>query len=74
MIAGYIRNGQIEDARTLFDEMPKRDVVSWTTMIAGYAKNGRVEYAQHFFDKMPLRDQFFMEFYNWRTWSAWEQQ
>ncbi|KAL6964596.1 putative pentatricopeptide repeat-containing protein [Sarracenia purpurea var. burkii] len=29
--------GLLKEARTLFDEMRDRDVVTWTTMIAGYA-------------------------------------
>jgi pentatricopeptide repeat protein len=33
--------GAIRDARTMFDEMPNRDVVAWTAMLSGYASNGR---------------------------------
>ncbi|XP_078430694.1 pentatricopeptide repeat-containing protein At2g29760, chloroplastic-like [Wolffia australiana] len=36
----YMRCGAAEIARCLFDEMPDRDVVSWTTMIHGYSQNG----------------------------------
>ncbi|OIT30327.1 PREDICTED: putative pentatricopeptide repeat-containing protein At1g56570 [Nicotiana attenuata] len=32
----YFERGLIREARTLFDEMPERDVVAWTTMISGY--------------------------------------
>ncbi|XP_010674560.2 putative pentatricopeptide repeat-containing protein At1g56570 [Beta vulgaris subsp. vulgaris] len=36
LIKSYFDKGSIEEARKLFDEMPERDVVAWTTMIAGY--------------------------------------
>ncbi|KAK4852494.1 hypothetical protein QYF36_024644 [Acer negundo] len=36
LIKSYCESGQINEARTLFDEMPERDVVAWTAMIAGY--------------------------------------
>ncbi|KAK6913871.1 Pentatricopeptide repeat [Dillenia turbinata] len=39
LIAGFIRNGMINQARNLFDEMPDRDVFSWGTTIAGHAQN-----------------------------------
>ncbi|XP_061349953.1 pentatricopeptide repeat-containing protein At3g26782, mitochondrial [Gastrolobium bilobum] len=35
----YSKCGHLEDARNLFDEIPKRNVVSWTSMIAGYVQN-----------------------------------
>jgi pentatricopeptide repeat protein len=38
----YSKCGHIQNARKLFDTMPKRDVVSWTAMILGYAQNGDV--------------------------------
>ncbi|XP_065852567.1 putative pentatricopeptide repeat-containing protein At1g56570 [Euphorbia lathyris] len=37
LINSYFQKGLIQEARTLFDEMPERDVVAWTTMIAGFA-------------------------------------
>nr|XP_043626828.1 pentatricopeptide repeat-containing protein At2g03880, mitochondrial [Erigeron canadensis]XP_043626835.1 pentatricopeptide repeat-containing protein At2g03880, mitochondrial [Erigeron canadensis]XP_043626843.1 pentatricopeptide repeat-containing protein At2g03880, mitochondrial [Erigeron canadensis] len=33
----YVKFNMLDDARKLFDEMPERNVVSWTTMIAGFA-------------------------------------
>ena len=35
----YSKCGQLEDARNLFDEIPNRNVVSWTSIIAGYVQN-----------------------------------
>eukprot|EP01018_Ginkgo_biloba_P010349 Gb_07336 [translate_table: standard] len=36
----YAKCGSLADARRVFDQMPKRNVVSWTAMIAAYAKHG----------------------------------
>eukprot|EP01018_Ginkgo_biloba_P001657 Gb_20195 [translate_table: standard] len=49
----YAKCGCIKNARHVFDKMPQRDVVSWTSMIAGYAQNGLVDEALKLFQKMP---------------------
>uniref|UniRef100_A0A6N2M2U0 Pentatricopeptide repeat-containing protein n=1 Tax=Salix viminalis TaxID=40686 RepID=A0A6N2M2U0_SALVM len=40
-------------ARSLFDEMSERNVISWTSMIYGYCNNGDVFSARVLFDAMP---------------------
>ncbi|XP_073145070.1 pentatricopeptide repeat-containing protein At3g26782, mitochondrial [Henckelia pumila] len=35
----YAKCRQLEDARKVFDEIPRRNVVSWTSMINGYVQN-----------------------------------
>ncbi|KAJ8761985.1 hypothetical protein K2173_006587 [Erythroxylum novogranatense] len=36
----YAKCGSMEDAKSVFLEMPVKDIVSWNTMIGGYSKNG----------------------------------
>lgn len=39
LISGFIRNGMLEKARELFNDMPERDVFSWSALISGYTQN-----------------------------------
>lgn len=48
----YCKCGRTEDARRVFDEMPIKNVVTWTSMIDGYGKNGTSDEALKLFDKM----------------------
>eukprot|EP01018_Ginkgo_biloba_P019437 Gb_16587 [translate_table: standard] len=48
----YAKCGSIENARHVFDKMPKRNVVSWTAMIAGYAMHGYGKEALQLFEHM----------------------
>lgn len=48
----YVKCGSLEDARKVFDQMPERDVCSWTTMIAAYARHGPAEEALRLFQLM----------------------
>lgn len=52
LIAGYIKNGMIDQARQLFDEMPERDVFSWSAMISGYTQNEQPNEALELFHEM----------------------
>lgn len=52
MISGYTREGKIERARQLFDQMDQRDLVSWTAMISGYSQVGGFSLALELFGKM----------------------
>eukprot|EP01018_Ginkgo_biloba_P031727 Gb_14403 [translate_table: standard] len=56
LINMYINCGDMENAYHVFNEMPERNVVSWTTMIAGYAQSGLVEEALKLFQQMPERN------------------
>lgn len=48
LIAGLIRNRNIDEARQLFNQMPERDACSWSTMISGYIQNEQPNMALEF--------------------------
>ncbi|KAL6966349.1 hypothetical protein U1Q18_032130 [Sarracenia purpurea var. burkii] len=54
LIDMYGKCGNIVNARRMFDEMPKRDVASWTSMICGYSNAGKIEQSFVLFDRMKL--------------------
>nr|UPT49785.1 pentatricopeptide repeat protein AaPPR1440 [Agave angustifolia] len=61
-IAQHGRDGNLDQAQSIFDHMPFRDVVSWTALLTAYAQNGRLSRARQLFDQMPHR--------NTATWNA----
>lgn len=52
MITMYSMCGELGCARKVFDEIPQRDSVSWTSMISGYGKMGRAQDAVGLFGEM----------------------
>lgn len=57
MITCFIRKGELEKARELFDLFPhKYDVACWNVMIGGYGRKGRALEAKRLFDEMPVRN------------------
>eukprot|EP01018_Ginkgo_biloba_P001220 Gb_33294 [translate_table: standard] len=48
----YAKCGSIDNARSVFDKMHRRDVVSWTTIIEGYAMHGCGKEALKLFQQM----------------------
>lgn len=52
LINMYARCGSIEDSRKVFDEMPDRDLISWTTLISGYGMHGLAKNAESLFTQM----------------------
>ncbi|KAG9148462.1 hypothetical protein Leryth_023231 [Lithospermum erythrorhizon] len=45
----YAKFGDMEKARSVFDEMPEKDIVPWSAMIQGYAANGHPKEALEMF-------------------------
>ena len=52
----YMKCGNLEEARKLFDSMTNKTMVSWTTIIVGYAKSGLLDMARKIFYAMPDKD------------------
>eukprot|EP01018_Ginkgo_biloba_P003212 Gb_06361 [translate_table: standard] len=48
----YVKCGNLEEARRVFDRMHKRDVFSWTVMISAYSGHGFYEEALTLFRQM----------------------
>ena len=48
----YAKCREIEDSRQLFDEIPERNVVCWTSMIVGYIQNDCLKEGLLLFNKM----------------------
>lgn len=56
LIVMYSTCGQLEDARKVFDEIPKRNIVSWTSMIRGYDLNGNALDAVSLFKDLLIEE------------------
>ncbi|RYQ97265.1 hypothetical protein Ahy_B08g093296 isoform B [Arachis hypogaea] len=52
LLDGFVKIGDINPARDIFDSLEFRDVVAWTTMIVGYVQNGLLSDALDLFRKM----------------------
>ncbi|XP_006855388.3 pentatricopeptide repeat-containing protein At2g36980, mitochondrial [Amborella trichopoda] len=52
MISTLVREGNVSEARRVFDQMPQRDVVSWNAMLTGYAQLGHAHEAISLFTHM----------------------
>lgn len=60
MIAGYVYNGLIEDARTIFEIMPEKNVISWTSMMMGYVQGGWPDETLNLLTRMHFDTEGFM--------------
>ncbi|KAL3747993.1 hypothetical protein ACJRO7_009252 [Eucalyptus globulus] len=54
LVAFYCRCGDLGSARSLFDRMTQRNLVSWTAMISGYTKHMRYQEGLALFREMLL--------------------
>lgn len=52
----YTCCGELDLAKKVFVEIPKRDIVSWNSLIAGLVRRGDVWSARKLFDEMPERN------------------
>nr|POE55128.1 mitochondrial phosphate carrier protein 3, mitochondrial [Quercus suber] len=56
LIDMYSKCGELRDARELFDEIPQRNVVSWTSMITGYVQNDDAHEALSLFKELLVEE------------------
>ena len=52
MLAGYAKAGDVESAQKVFDEMPERNLVSWTVFVSGFVQARRPREAARVFERM----------------------
>ncbi|XBI58892.1 hypothetical protein VPH35_040055 [Triticum aestivum] len=52
LINFHARYGNLPQAQQLFDEMPKKSIVSWTALITGYGMHGHGDMAIKLFQRM----------------------
>lgn len=48
----YVKCGEVEYARQLFDEIPVKDLITWNAMISGYAQNGHARRVLEIYNEM----------------------
>lgn len=52
----YCKCGCLSMARLIFEQIPSKNVICWTTMVCGYANCGDLEEARELFERSPVRD------------------
>lgn len=56
LLHAYASRAAVDDARRVFDEMPIRDVVSFSGLLTAHLKDNNLDSARVAFDQMPHRD------------------
>ncbi|XP_073123538.1 pentatricopeptide repeat-containing protein At3g22690 [Henckelia pumila] len=56
LIDMYTKCGMQEWACRMFDQMPKKTIVSWNSLLSGFARNGDIKSAKKVFEDMPEKD------------------
>ncbi|XP_019445374.1 PREDICTED: pentatricopeptide repeat-containing protein At5g65570 [Lupinus angustifolius] len=55
LIHGYIKCGCLAEARNMFDEFPKRHIVTWNSMISSHVSQGKSKEAVELYNNMLLQ-------------------
>ncbi|GFS34374.1 tetratricopeptide repeat (TPR)-like superfamily protein [Actinidia rufa] len=55
LIDMYSKCSQLHDARKMFDEIPQRNVVSWTSLLSGYVQNDNATKALSLFKELLIQ-------------------
>ncbi|KAF9591217.1 hypothetical protein IFM89_002872 [Coptis chinensis] len=78
MITNYIRSGDLNSARAVFENMIVKTTVTWNSILAGYSKKpGKLNEAIKLFDEIPEPDVFSYNtmlacyFHNFDIENAW---
>ncbi|KAL4566579.1 hypothetical protein LXL04_030697 [Taraxacum kok-saghyz] len=53
----YVVYSRTDTAQKVFDEMPQRDTITWTSLVKGYATGRKIHQAEELFAKMPERNE-----------------
>ncbi|KAG9153263.1 hypothetical protein Leryth_020856 [Lithospermum erythrorhizon] len=54
----YCKCGCSSIAREIFDTIPRKNVISWTSMVSGYVNCGKLDEARELFDRSSVCDLF----------------
>lgn len=54
LVTMYVKCGEVELARRVFDEMLVKDLITWNAMISGYAQNGHARNVLEVYSEMKL--------------------
>ena len=52
----YCKCGHLSIAREIFNDMPIKTVICWTSMVSGYVNCGQLDEARELFERSPVRD------------------
>ncbi|KAG8379182.1 hypothetical protein BUALT_Bualt07G0061600 [Buddleja alternifolia] len=52
----YTKCGDLNSANIVFQKIPLKDKVSWSSLVSGFAQRGHIEEAFHLFEEMLLSD------------------
>ncbi|KAJ8541640.1 hypothetical protein K7X08_002456 [Anisodus acutangulus] len=52
----YCKCGCLMLARQIFDDMPTKNVICWTSMVSGYVNSSQLDEARELFERSPIRD------------------
>ncbi|KAK7252866.1 hypothetical protein RIF29_37118 [Crotalaria pallida] len=56
LINMYAKCGHLQCAKSVFDRMVDKNVVSWTSMVNAFANHGLINYALDVFNQMPVKN------------------
>ncbi|MCL7032385.1 hypothetical protein MKW94_013527 [Papaver nudicaule] len=56
LLGMYSKCGCLSQAHRIFDEMPVKNVITWTSIVSGYVNSGQIDEARELFERSPVRD------------------